>query len=161
MEIETEDLKLALADIAAGFTIIETYLEGFKSQTSAEVAAAYVAIKTLNDTYNETGKIISKVVDEIKHVILPECFEREGLSSFTTKSGYRVTVSSTVRATIADKVGGYEWLRENGLGDIITETVNASTMGAVAKGMLEEGKELPDQFFKTYIQSSTSITKTK
>ena len=45
-----------------------------------------------------------------------------------------------------DKPVGFQWLREQGHGGLITETVNASTLAAFAKNMMDtEGKELPHE----------------
>jgi len=156
-----EEILTAIQSLAAQFNILSFQLDSLPTKTSSEIAAIYVDMKNINDTYVEVGKTLSKAIDEIKHKILPESFEREGLSSFTTTSGYRVTVSAAVRASLANKDAGYEWLRLNNLSDIITETVNASTLSAVARTLLEEGKELPEEYFKTYIQNTTSVTKVK
>lgn len=59
------------------------------------------------------------------------------------------------------KEAGYWWLRCNDLGDIITETVNASTLSAVARKRLDDGFDMPEEHFNVAILPSTSITKVK
>ena len=54
-------------------------------------------------------------------------------------------------------------LRENGLGDLITETVNANTLQATMRGLAEEnGGELPDEWqdcIRTYDYVDISVRK--
>jgi hypothetical protein len=57
------------------------------------------------------------------------------------------------------KEAAFEWLRENGLGELITETVNASTLSAQARKMLEDGTELDADIFNVSVFPTTSITK--
>lgn len=79
-------------------------------------------------------------------------FKIEGVGS--------VSVSNKYSCTILDKDAGYNWLRNNGHGGLITETVNASTLAAFAKELIEgEGKELPAELFKTGLNPYTSIRK--
>jgi hypothetical protein len=60
-----------------------------------------------------------------------------------------------------DKAAGFEWLRGNNHGGVIQETVNAQTLGALAKELNAEGTELPAPTFTTNIMTYTSITKVK
>jgi hypothetical protein len=53
------------------------------------------------------------------------------------------------------------WLRTHGLGDIIVETINAGTLAATGKAMLEEGRELPEDYFNCHVLPQTSMTKVK
>ena len=56
----------------------------------------------------------------------------------------------------------FQWLRDNGYGDIIQETVNASTLSAFAKTLLEtENKELPEEFFRVHAESQATLTRGK
>lgn len=129
---------------------------------AARMADVYSAIKTLNDTVEERVKILKGLVERIKTAVLPETFEREGVTTVTTESGYRVTVSSVMRASLGeDKQAAMQWLRDNELGELIIETVNASTLSAAAKQMLLEGKELDPDLFRAAIMPTTSVTKVR
>jgi hypothetical protein len=60
-----------------------------------------------------------------------------------------------------DKAAGFEWLRQHGHGGVIQETVNAQTLGALAKELNNDGTELPAPTFTTNIMTYTSVTKVK
>jgi len=159
---DIEEAKLALGKLRAMFNSLEAYTDVVRKQATPKAVEMYVALKTLADDYDEVGKALTETVTELKQKTIPEKFETEGVSSFTTTSGYRVTVSVTPRASMkGDKLLCFQWLRDNNLGDIVTETVNASTLSSVAKSMLEEGKELDPDLFLTYLQPNTSVTKIK
>lgn len=149
------------ANIEMMFNKLADIVEQIKKLPASHAAQEYVLVKNLADEYEQIGKILNETRDLLKTEVLPKAFERDGITSFNTADGYRVTMSQSVRCKITDKVLGYKYLRENGLADLVTETVNASTLAATARTMLEEGKELPPEFFETYLQPSTSVTKTK
>ena len=142
------------------FSQLSDTLDSVRKLGIAEACEVFRGLKELNDKYSETGKLLSAAIEVLKHNIIPEKFESSKVSSFTTTTGYRVGISMLTRASMTDKEGGKQWLRDNGLGDLITETVNASTLSATAKSLLEEGgKELDPQFFKTSIVPTTSVTR--
>ena len=130
---------------------------------STETARAFVALRGIRDEIEELYKSINKTYDQWKSERLPNAFEAEGVPTVNLEEGYRVTVSEKVFASIrgGKKEAAYQWLRENGLASIVTETVNSSTLSAVAKTMAEENRELDADYFHVHIVPSTSVTKTK
>ena len=62
-----------------------------------------------------------------------------------------------------DKQGVYRFLREQGLGDIITETVNENTLNASLHNVAaENGGELPEEWYgcvNSYEYPDISMTK--
>jgi hypothetical protein len=83
------------------------------------------------------------------------------IRTITVEGVGRVSLGTRWSASIPDKAAGFEWLRGNGHGGVIQETVNAQTLGALAKEMNEDGTELPAPTFTTNIMTYTSITKVK
>ena len=115
---------------------------------------ARVLDELIKDLKSQSGEIYKKLKEEV----IPSKFEEAGCTSITV-NGHRFTKSETFRASMKDKVAGYDWLRDNYLEDLITETVNSSTLSATARTLLEEGKELPEDVFNVYILQNTSVTK--
>lgn len=150
-----------LDSVTVLFEELQNFVPRIAKQTAPMAASDYVHIKNLADRYTEIGKILGDTVDTLKRESLPNAFERDKLTSFNTSDGFRVTISQSVRCAIINKVVAYDWLRNNGLGAIISETVNSSTLSATARSLLDEGKELPPEIFNTHLQPSTSVTKLK
>jgi hypothetical protein len=105
-------------------------------------------------------KRLSKLNTLLKEEIIPARMEEKGITSITVE-GYRYTVSTRVRASIRAglKEEAFEWLRSNEMAELITETVNASTLSASAKVLMEEGRELEPNLFNVAMIPNTSRTK--
>ncbi len=128
---------------------------------SAENAARFAReVRTAYEHLGNLRKIAEKVNTALKEKV-PEVFKESGVTSITV-DGYRYVATSTLRASIVKdtKLDAYEWLRANELGDLIVETVNASTLSAAAKVQEEAGYGLDQDLFTVYRQPNLSITKT-
>lgn len=125
-----------------------------------EACRNYRAMRELEAELKELTSRINKAIEICKTEKMPMLFQEAGVRSITVDD-YRFTISETVRASIIPEVKqeAYEWLRENDLGELITETVNASTLAAQARRMAEEGYELDPDFFRTYVLPNVSVTK--
>lgn len=109
-------------------------------------------------------KPIEALFKQFKEADLPATFEQDGVTSIPLAEGYRVGVSTTTRASIREgqRAAAYKWLRDNGLGDIIGETINSGTLSSTAKKMQEDNnRELPEQLFNVALMPNTSVTQTK
>jgi hypothetical protein len=68
-------------------------------------------------------------------------------------------VSASIIKDVKDEA--WSWLRRNKLGSLIIETVNAQTLGATARSMLEKGQELPSNLFTTSTHTYVAFTPPK
>ena len=139
-------------------------IEGLDELNPIELARSFVAVRTLKDKLEVTLKPFDAFYEELAKVKIPMVFDRHKVPNVTLEEGYRVQVSHNLRASIkggTDKEVAYQWLRDNGLGDIVTETVNASTLSAVAKTMAEENRELDAEIFNVAILPNTSFVRVK
>lgn len=119
-------------------------------------------LRDVKETAADIESQLGKVLEKMRQETIPNSFKESGVTTLTV-DGYRYTISQTLRASIrADKkLDAYKWLRENDLGDLITETVNASTLSAQARKMAEDGTELEPDLFNVSIVPNTSITQAK
>lgn len=134
--------------------------------TAAQIAAAYERLKLAYDDIEAARATMSKFIELVKNVKLPEAFERESLTTITLKNGSRVTVQQrTMCQVIGDTSEAHKWLQENGYPDAVKPTVNAGTLGSIAKEILSGNAEgvfdLPDDLFKVTIRPTTSVTKSR
>lgn len=123
----------------------------------------YKAIKESHDELDALRKELNKLIEISKSVVIPELMLETGVKTITLDDiKRRFTVSSRITCSILDAVAGFEWLRSQGQGDLIRETVNSGTLSSYAKQYLEEtGAQLPPDIFKTNVQTITSMTKVK
>lgn len=128
---------------------------------ASEQAQLLVTLRNVNEKIEAATKPLADLAETLAKATLPASFEREGVTTFTTANGYRVTISTRMYASVLPgcKDAAMEWLKANNLGDIIQPTVNASTLSGVAKTLLEEGRELPEDLFRAHYQPAASVTK--
>lgn len=89
-------------------------------------------------------------MEHYQQTILPKLFERESTDLAKTLNGYTVKMTTDFNVSIpADrKPDAYSWLEQNGYGDIISTTINSSTLKATVKTMIESGVVIPEDVFK-------------
>lgn len=110
------------------------------------------------DFLEESIKAFKAEIAKMKEVHLPERFDNEEVSTFNTET-FRVTKSTrTYASIIGDQDAAFDWLRANDYGGLIKPTVNASSLSAAAKELMENGKELDDELFRVYNKNGVSIT---
>ena len=73
-------------------------------------------------------KLLKKKRDHISGEVIPTMMSEMGLAELKLHDGSHLKVSTTYRATIteANKETAFNWLRENGLGDIIKNEILVS-----------------------------------
>ena len=125
-----------------------------------DAVSIYRSLRNYKDDVEAQLKLLTAAIDKLRREDLPTKFKEAGVTSITVNS-YRYTITENVYASIPPdgKVNAYQWLRDNELGALIIETVNASTLSAQARALMEEGKELPPELFKVSILPNVSMTK--
>ena len=127
-----------------------------------ELIKHYNHLRLATAQIKEAREALNELEERLSREQIPEIFREQGIKTTTIEGVGRVTVSYRFGCSMLDKEAGLEWLRGNGHGGIIIETVNSSTLSAFAKSMLEEsGAELPDTIFKVSTSPYTSITKVR
>ena len=73
-------------------------------------------------------KLLKKKRDHISGEVIPTMMSEMGLAELKLHDGSHLKVSTSYRATIteANKVAAFNWLRKNGLGDIIKNEISVS-----------------------------------
>lgn len=153
-----ENVKLSIAPIAQIVDACET-----QDVSIQDALRVFYAIRLAKDALEAEYKRLASQFERLSGVVVPERMRTEEISTMTLDDlGYRFTVSNRTYASMADKENGKTWLRDNGYGDIIQETVNAGTLGSLAKELLEsQGIDLPAEFFNVTLKPTVSMTKVK
>ena len=160
-----EITKTRLADLANLAAAVATAIRAETSEVLATndpiaIVKHYDELRNAVDNIKTSREALADLADALSTRDIPTLFSSKELKTITVENVGRVTVSYRFSASIIDKVKGYAWLRENGHGELITETVNSSTLSAFAKDMLQnQGVDLPDDLFKISTNPYTSITK--
>jgi hypothetical protein len=136
--------------------------EAVASGDHVKLVTHFSSLRSVNATIKEAREALSEMEDLLSTRDIPDLFHDLKVKTTTIEGVGRVTVSYRFGCSMLDKEQGMEWLRSNGHEGLIQPTVNSSTLAAFAKNMIEqEGKDLPDDIFKTSQSPYTSITKAK
>lgn len=102
-------------------------------------------LAALRDRKEELKALTTENNEEIERVEreLLEQMQANDLQNFK-RSGKQFICSSKVWAAPVDKDKVYAWMKENGYGDLVKETVNANSFNSLVKEWLEENGFVPD-----------------
>lgn len=159
-QTDLKKIHAAMKVIVAAIAEEKKRLSESPSMTVQETISAYAQSRDFHEELDEMRKVLYHVQNTYKESVLPSKMVEEGLKTASTDT-HRVTIKQRLAASMLDKDECFAWLRENGLSDIITETVNAGTLSKVAEDKAAENEELPDSLFKTSTTYTTSLTALK
>ena len=160
------ETKIDLAEICAALSRVAGQVrdqtnEAVATNDHIQVIKHYNDLRIVTAIIKETREVLQQLEEKLSREHVPDVMRAHNIRNITVEGVGRVTLGTRWSASMTDKPSGFEWLRGNGHGGVIQETVNAQTLGALAKEMNEEGTELPAPTFTTNIMTYTSITKVK
>ena len=119
------------------------------------------AIGEDKDAAEEVLKDINKEYDYLRLSLIPKLFDDRGIANMRLTDIGRVSLTSDIYASIpaGKRDEAYLWLSDTGHGDLVSNTVNPSTLKAFLKQMLLKGEEIPEDLFKVTPFTRASITK--
>lgn len=132
---------------------------GVPELSAVEACRVMHRLNQLHEVTDGIKKELGKVYDTSRMAWVPTKFEEEGIESTKIEGVGRVNLTSDINLQTPDKDMMYEWLHENGHSEIITETVNASTLKALVRKYIKDGKTVPDDVFVVKSFTRASITK--
>ena len=136
------------------------------SELASKIIQAENKVKFLEEELKDTKKQLLELTDQD----LPAAMEEINLESFTLYDGSEVRITPTYGGTIkvSDRPQAHKWLRNNGYGDLVKNTVSASFgMGednvaadfyqsAIEKGLNVDKKEaVHPQTLKSWVKEMT------
>ncbi len=139
-------------------------LKGQERRGAIALARSFVVLHRLKDKFDDLDKAFSALFEDYKSNILPEMLDDENLPHVPLSEGFRVGISHAWRASIKKgmREEAYQWLTDNGLSNLITDTVNSSSLAAAAKYEAEENNiDFPEKLFSVARIPTTSVTRTK
>jgi hypothetical protein len=118
-------------------------------------------VRKQKESLEETLKEVNETFDFLRITKIPTVMNDENIDRISVKGVGRVSITADMHVSIkADKKDDfYQWLRDNGRTDLISETVNASTLKASVKKMFKEGEIPPEDLLNISPFERASITK--
>src|SRR5690606_19577634 len=113
--------------------------------TMFELADRLLDLRERKEQLSELLKAVNAEIEEVDRQ-LSELMLAEEIQSFVRSGRMFYLKTETYASAVSDrKPELIEWLKANGLGDIVQETVHPRTLSAVVKELLEDEDELPGE----------------
>lgn len=117
----------------------------YENLTHEELGREMEAVRAELDAAKDKKTQLQKQYDYIVKNVMPRKMEEAGVSSFKLVSGKGIRINDDmyVSSRKDQQPDLFQWLNDNGSGDMIIETVNASSLKAFVKTCIKEGREYP------------------
>ena len=133
----------------------------YDALTLNELIAAMDAVQKQKEVLEDQLKAVNKRFDFLRISKIPTKMDDEGVSNINITGVGRVSLTADMHVSIKSemKESFYVWLRDNGRGDLLQETINPSTLKATVKGMFKGGQEIPEDLLNVSPFMRASITR--
>jgi len=154
-----------------------------RTENLTSLADQVKSLRTLEDQIKADEELLKNKKRELERIsgeVIPTMLSEMGLSSLKLADGSAVDVKPYYGANISEKnrEAAYNWLRSNGLGDIIKNEitvanlakgqgyqptqklkVESSTLKALVRERIEKDIEMPKDIFNVFVGNRTKITR--
>ena len=113
--------------------------------TVFELADRLLDLRERKEKLSEQLKALNAEIEEVDRPLSGLMLAEEIQSFVRSGRMFYLKTETYVSAATDRKAELIEWLRANGFGDIVQETVHPRTLSATVKEMLEEDDELPEE----------------
>lgn len=114
-----------------------------------ELALTVKDLKERKEKATEYLKKVNLALERIQLTDIPDAMAEANMRTVTFKGVGRLQLAPDVYVSYSERrEEAFEWLRDNGFSNCITETANASTLKAIFRKKIKDGEELPDELFK-------------
>ena len=140
----------------------DSFKDGTAALTLTEAANLQKRLKNLLEITGGVKTKLQEMYDFMRYTRLPDIMDQNDIESMKIEGVGAVYLTSdmNVSTRAGKKEEAIDWLVQNGFGDIVQETVNASTLKAVIKKeVINKGQEPPEDIFNVSPFTRSQITK--
>lgn len=141
---------------------MKVYRDKYKKVTQLKkLVEAMHAVKKTKEELEANLKEANAEFDVLRFELIPTQMENDGVERVSYEGIGRVSLTADLRVTVLaqNKAGLMSWFRKNKLGDLVSETINASTLKAWVKKRMTDGKTVPSELLNVTPITRASITK--
>jgi len=149
-------LEQVLAMVMAG----EPLAPALEGKSLTEVVEVMSMLHDQLESVKAVKAKLQSAYDYVRIGRVPELMDEQGIRNITLEGIGRVTLTADAYVSVPadNRQIFHHWLTDNGYSDLISETVNSSTLKAWCMRRVKEGEDLPEMVkFTPY--SRASITK--
>jgi hypothetical protein len=118
----------------------------FDKMTPLQLIHALDKWQKRKDAVDAEAAEVTRIFDHLRITRIPAAFDDAGIENMTVEGVGRCSITADLHARIlpGQQDEAFTWLRDNGRGDLIKETVNSGSLRATCKQMLRSGEKVPD-----------------
>lgn len=145
----TRNVRDMPESVAAAIKRLGTFLRtkvGYdETPKLTELCREFGALRAVKADIELIDKEIGRRYDFMRLALLTERFDAEDVKNLKIDGVGRVNIQGDVYVSVLakDREALYDWLRDEGKGDVVKETVAHPTLKAMMKARLEAGDEIP------------------
>ncbi len=126
-----------------------------------DLVHAMSTLQNRKEAIEDQLKLINKEYDFLRITKIPTVMEDDGVDRINVTGVGRVSLTADMHVSVkADqKSAFFDWLRDNGRGDLLQENINPSTLKATVKGMVRNGEDVPEGMLNVSPFTRASITR--
>jgi len=138
------------------------YFDKIDSTNLPELLDAFRLLRENEEQLSTLHDALKQIKDKLSHETIPDIFESMGIDSIKAKGRNFILGTSFYASIPIDKrEAGFQWLKDNRLGELITPTVNAKSLSSAVKAYIEaSGQQPPEEAMSTHIKRNISVRKT-
>lgn len=135
--------------------------ERFSKLTLMELAKEFKRLKQTKEFMEAELSGITAAFDVLRMESIPNKMEAEGIENIKLEGIGRLGLTADMFLSVRGdkKADLYDWLKINGFGELIQDSVNASTLKAFVKEQIKKGKPIPTDCLTMTPFQRASITK--
>ena len=143
-------------------TELQNEFSQYDSMSVVDLVTAMGALQKHKEDLEDSLKAVNKEFDFLRIIKIPGQMEDEGIDRITVNGVGRVSLTADMHVSVKaeKKAEFFDWLRDNGRGDLLQENINPSTLKATVKGLVKNGEEIPEDLLNVSPFTRASITKT-
>lgn len=142
-------------------TALNERLAKYDNLSLVELVHEMADVRAKKDSLEAALKEVNEEFDFLRITKIPTQMRDDGVDRIAVAGVGRVSITGDLHVSIKaeKKEAFYDWLRDNGREDLISETVNASTLKATVKKMFQSGEIVPEDLLNVSPFERASITK--
>ena len=127
-----------------------------------ELALEMYTLKAAIDKLGKEKSALQKDFDILRHNIVPDKLDEEEMQNITVKGIGRLGASPMLQVSVLAKNREllHEWMTDNGFEDLVSGTINSSTLKAWVKEQMDAGSEIPENLIEIRPFMMATLTKT-
>lgn len=156
-EFDEDDAKSANAQVVRMQRYRDKYKKGFNLKA---LVNAMASVQKARDAAKDKLADLNAELDILRFEKVPEAMDEGGVETIRYDGIGRVSLTADTRVALpkAERHAFYSWCKSHKLGDLITQTINSSTLTSWVKTRIKQGKDVPGMLNVTPF-TRASITK--